>query len=325
MIPALTDYTKPFGTIVTRGIDSRGNDNKGGLNVQQVNDNIIAPFVKMRGVEIPDNVDTTVVEYDAKLYITAASSITLTLGNGAYDGCIVTVVNTTNFSHTLSYNEVGSSVARTSTILPNSLFKILWNGTTWVNITAPSVGEIVVRYPQEQTPSYIYPCTTWEEVTKYDGAFFRAEGGRADPFIEEGGTLTPQSEGTAKNGLSFSGTRKKTGYQSSNPSFSASGSHGHSFSSPNPSSFDDPYGGGDDWSQKGAFIPSEDKDHGTNTYWITGHDWVTFTSTHTPTYDYAGTVSGTHKHSFTPKGSIVSSDSETRPVNYTIQLWKRTA
>lgn len=318
MIPALTDYTKPFGTIVTRGIDSRGNDNKGGLNVQQVNDNIIAPFVKMRGVEIPDNVDTTVVEYDAKLYITAASSITLTLGNGAYDGCIVTVVNTTNLTHTLVVSGTESN-----TILGNSLFKLIWNGNRWANITAPAVGELVEQYPQEKAPSVIFPCTKWEEVTKYDGAFFRTEGGKAAQFIEEGGTLTPQSEGTAKNGLSFSGTRKKTGYQSENPKFSAKGSHGHSFSSPNPSAFDDPYGGVDDWSQKGALRPSEDKDHGTTTYWIkeSGTNWAI--PGHTPTYDYKGTVGGTHKHSFTPKGSIQSSDSETRPVNYTIKLWKR--
>lgn len=337
-IPDFSDYVPPhnvefFGKKVTRGVDPlTGLNNLGGLNVQQVNDNIIAPFVKMRPFVVNANADTnstSEIQFDAKIVFYMPEyeeSITLSLGNASYEGCIVTIMNSTTLTQTISYNEVGSNVARTATVLPLSLFKIMWNGTTWVNITAPSVGETAVQYPTEKEPSVIYPCTTWEEITKYNGAFFRAEGGKAAAFIEEGQELgNPQAQGTAKNGLSFTGTRKKTGTQSSNPTFSASGSHGHTFSSPNPSSFDDPYGGGDDWVQKGGLEPRLDNDHGTKTYWLSHEGPIPYGVGHIPSADYSGTVSGTHKHSFTPKGSIQSSDTETRPVNYTVKMWKRTA
>ena len=46
-------------------------------------------------------------------------------------------------------------------------------------------------------------------------------------------------------------------------------------------------------------------------------------------YDYSTTGGGGHSHGFTPSVSdnisvsISSNDSETRPINYTIRIWKR--
>ena len=97
LIPDITGYTPPFGTKVARTAV-----NKGGLSTQEVNNNIIASFVKMRGVVVGTSDTTSRIEYDAKIIIEAAEPITLTLGNATYRGCRVTLVNNTEFTHILS-------------------------------------------------------------------------------------------------------------------------------------------------------------------------------------------------------------------------------
>ena len=56
--------------------------------------------------------------------------------------------------------------------------------------------EIYVQYPGTSTPAELYNkngiTSTWQIQTSYAGAFFRANGGNADPFISSG-TVTKQS------------------------------------------------------------------------------------------------------------------------------------
>ena len=72
-IPALDGYTPPFGTKKVSG----------GLTTQEVNDNVIAPFVKERPIEITEDSSTGNIEYNASLVINSADAV-LTLGSGTY-------------------------------------------------------------------------------------------------------------------------------------------------------------------------------------------------------------------------------------------------
>lgn len=316
-IPAFRGYTPPFGTMVTRGLDSFYDppiDNKGGLNIQQVNDNIIAPFVKMRAQVVSDNAETTQVEYDAKLHINAAAGVTISLNNASYEGCKVTIINPTNYGHSLSCVYVNGSPTQTYTILPNAVLKIVWNGSRWVNMKAPAVGELFVQYPQEKSPSVIFPCTYWEEVTDYGGAFFRASGGDAKAFISElpqGHTLAEyiQEDATKLNGLSISMEQVQTGERTLNPTFSATSSHGH-----------DLYLTTGFWQGSWQNIIMQGEDYYGEARYIEGSPAYTISS-------YSKTISGKtggdHTHKYTASGTIQSTDTETIPSNFTVKFWKR--
>lgn len=57
------------------------------------------------------------------------------------------------------------------------------------------VGIVLEQYPGQKSPIELFDGSgmEWENISsQYAGCFFRAEGGSAAPFIEEGGTLTPQ-------------------------------------------------------------------------------------------------------------------------------------
>lgn len=316
-IPAFSNYTPPFGTMVTRGIDPySGVDNKGGLNALEVNNNIIAAFCKMRAVEVSASDSTTQVEYDAKLSISAAVAVTLALNSATYTGCKVNIVNTTSIAHTLTYPLIsgGTTTTKTATLLENSITKLMWTGNTWQNISAPAVGRRVVQYPQEKSPSVIYPCTEWEELD-FGGAFFRTfKSGVSDDFISDetldlSDTDTyAQSQGTAVNGLTFTGIADTSGVQSANPTFNMSGNHDHNLNIP---PFND--GGYSDWKWGGSVGYNQRQNYRT---------WNVSTYTMP---NVSGTVSGTHKHTFTTAGTVSSEDSETSPVNLTIKVWKRIA
>lgn len=56
------------------------------------------------------------------------------------------------------------------------------------------IGVIYTQYPLQKSPNDLWgDYSTWEEVTDYSGAFFRASGGNASAFIGEGGTLVVQA------------------------------------------------------------------------------------------------------------------------------------
>ena len=59
------------------------------------------------------------------------------------------------------------------------------------------VGSTYVQYPQQDDPNALFNkngvSSTWA-VINYDGAFFRAQGTGAAPFIDKNGILTPQEE-----------------------------------------------------------------------------------------------------------------------------------
>lgn len=302
MIPDITGYTPPFGKKKSRDISN----SNGGLTTREVNNNIIAPFSDMRGVIVSINEETSELQHDAKLYINAEEEITLTIRSASYIGCSLTIINLTEYEQTL----VCTSVTQASKVLlPYQQLELIWNGTAWVNISAPPIGKIIVQYPKEKAPKLLYPCTSWEEVTYlYGGAFFRTyEENVSDEFIEEGETLTPQVQGTAVNGLRISWSSGETESNTTNPTFNGGRpEHVHYFRSTQ-------HGGSYDYR----------KSSDSYTYDYFPHKLSTTTTT--ATVSLSGGTSGSHNHSMSPAGTIGSDSSETRPDNYAIKMWRRIA
>ena len=147
------------------------------------------------------------------------------------------------------------------------------------------VGVTYLQFPTCESPVDLFPTLTWTEIN-FDGAFFRASGTNADAFIRVGGTLIPQGQGTAVNNLSMG-----------NMSQNATGTI-----------YIDELASG-----YGTFNPYGNISRGSS-------PGVTYTRSASAngTY-YAFNINVQHNH------SLSSTDSETRPVNYTVKVWKRTA
>lgn len=180
--------------------------------------------------------------------------------------------------------------------------RVLYDGSVWKNISnrpdfqdifdhVHPIGEIYIQYPQQTDPNTLYNnadvTCTWTLQAQYDGAFFRASGTNADTFITANDVLTPQSQATAKNGLSLNSKADGTGTADTT---TTNGAHTHSHNI----YCDEANGKG--WLYRTGY----------------GNRWLDNNQTGS---------SGNHTHNI----YIQSTDTETRPTNFTIQIWKRTA
>lgn len=161
------------------------------------------------------------------------------------------------------------------------------NGKAIIDMVWP-IGVIYTQYPQQKSPQELFPNTTWEEVN-YDGAFFRAAGGKAAAFIEESGALSKQGQSI----------------QSHDHSFSWSGSHSHGVTDPGhahgiPTGTQDSRNDGQN---------DHAYSHSTNNSTTSAKTGISINSA---TISISGTTGST-------------GGNETRPENYTIRIWKRTA
>ena len=229
---------------------------------------------------------TVSVSDNTIIRITAGQSISVILEDCVKLGCTVTFINSTAITHTLSCNSVAAN--KLSTIQPNAFFKIAWNGSKWQNIVAPGVGKRITQYPQEESPTDVYPCTSWEEIS-YDGTFFRASGGNAAAFIEKSGVLSKQEQSI----------------QSHKHDFSWSGTHNHGVTDPGHS--------------HGYELGVNDSGTGhggerTSRYFSNASTYSAKTriSVNSATISISGTTES-------------AGGNETRPENFTIRIWKRTA
>ena len=168
------------------------------------------------------------------------------------------------------------------------------------------IGYVYTQYPQQLSPAELFPTFTWTELN-LDSAFFRASGGNADAFISSG-TLTPQSQSTAKNGLKIT----KTGGISTGHVYAYDSAvdcyHTHAVYLANG------YVGGS-YNYRGtlgAFGPYSTNPLDAGATWPSNFP-------HSHTYTFTPSVSDNIA------GTLTSSDTETRPTNYTIKIWARTA
>ena len=169
--------------------------------------------------------------------------------------------------------------------------------------TAHPIGEVYVQFPQQDDPETLYNkdgiTSTWTLID-YDGAFFRASGGNAAAFLNKTDVLTKQSQGTAKNGLSVS----------------------HSLTVGNAAS-------GGTANVTGA--NSRGHTHSLTYYSLkasgTGANTIQYAYPNGNTGINTGGESQNHTHAVYLRGSVSlgNGDTETRPENYTIKVWQRTA
>ena len=161
------------------------------------------------------------------------------------------------------------------------------NGKAIIDMVWP-IGVIYTQFPQQKSPQELFPNTTWE-VVNYDGAFFRAAGGNAAAFIEKSGVLSKQGQSiqSHKHSASFSGNQQ-TGevYLNNNTN-----------------------GGSPIGKCSGIFSSI-----GSAPINLDSGSWTS--------------VPAGFRLSITPSGSVSidkTGSTETKPANYTIRVWKRTA
>lgn len=146
LIPALPEFKPQFGTKI-----QYTPENLGGLSTAEVNTNILMAFSKMRPVPVASSAETTAVEYDAKLCFSPSlgSAVTLTLGDGQYPGCSVTVMNTSGYRNTVR-SRAGSGLE--CALEPYGTMRLMWTGSTWINADI----KIGVVRPNSPTPGDIW-------------------------------------------------------------------------------------------------------------------------------------------------------------------------
>ena len=241
---------------------------------------------------------TVSVSDNTIIRITAGQSISVILEDCVKLGCTVTFINSTAITHTLSCNSVAAN--KLSTIQPNAFFKIAWNGSKWQNIVAPGVGKRITQYPQEESPTDVYPCTAWQEIS-YDGAFFRASGGNAAAFIEKSGDLSKQESQNKAHSHKMD----------------SAGEHNHNRGNMEISGAIS--GLGVSMGASGACYVSNAYS-GSNPRITSDSDARTISFLASRTWTGNTSKDGSHSHTVHDDGG-----SESRPENYTIKIWKRTA
>ena len=138
-VPAIENYTPPFGTKIVKT-----DANKGGLSTVEVNSNIMMPFANMRPKVLTENSSTTEIEYDAKLCFSSSllAGATLELDYGAYEGCRVQVTNLSSYTCTVEYNS-----ATLVSIPTGANVEVLWTGSSWMLSTTGTVATGNVMAP----------------------------------------------------------------------------------------------------------------------------------------------------------------------------------
>ena len=143
-IPNLVGFNSDFGTKVQTTVQ-----NKGGLSTSEVNTNVLMPFTKMRPVEVGSTDTTSTIEYDAKLII-SKTGVTLTLGDGAYKGCAISVMALFSGKSTVVHKSTRLELAQGESLV------LIWNGTDWVNqllLTTYRVNSILWTYDESFNPT----------------------------------------------------------------------------------------------------------------------------------------------------------------------------
>ena len=110
-LPGLPNFSPEFGTKQARGVYTR-----------DMCTDVMLPFLTQRPVVVTQTDTTSEVQRDSKIMLYSATKITLTLGNGAYVGTKLLVMNASAIDH-----DVGSFSVRKGHML-----MLIWNGTAWI-------------------------------------------------------------------------------------------------------------------------------------------------------------------------------------------------
>ena len=146
------------------------------------------------------------------------------------------------------------------------------------------VGVTYTQYPQQASPMELWGSFSTWNVVNYDGAFFRAEGGNANAFIEKTGALVKQQDaikthttgGMSANAIGAFNTRLSDKMGAANTM--------------------------EPWGNVSRGDIFDGYKSGSGDAWVGVNYTINVSHTHT----YSGAA-------------------ETRPYNYTVRIWKRTA
>ena len=332
LLPALGTYSNEFGTKKL----------KGGLSTKECCDDTMLPFRKMRPYEVNEDSETTEIQHNA-VFVVKTVGVTLTLHDSSEDflGCEARVINVSDGAVTVKGGVSGLDGGLDGIEIPakreetflflsdgwHSMFsgyknvitqeiadKAVTNskiadGTVEAEKLAISVfnmnypiGFTYVQFPQQASPNELWGnISTWK-VVDYDGAFFRAEGTNANAFIEKSGVLSKQNQSLQSHSHTINhthtrGTMNITGQIAGAPCgnnlFSSSYANG-AFSLVGWG-----YGKtkGVDWNPDSSLIAN----------FVASRTWT-------------GETSGPSDNNSGSTG-----DTETRPSNYSVRIWKRTA
>lgn len=248
-------------------------------------------------VSVTASCNTGSIGYDKTIVIKASAPCILELGEGAYTGVQVKIINSTQHDHA-----VRGTTARgeDSTLKAGQIQSIIWNGSAWEGLSCPRIDEVYVQFPQQSAPQDLYICTKWTEIS-YDGAFFRASGGNAEAFIEKSGVLSMQESQNKEHshGMDSAGNHK---HGRGNMEITGSIS-----------------GLGVTMGASGAcYISSAYA--GANPRVTSDSDARTITFAASRTWTGNTSENGSHSHTVHNDGG-----NEARPSNFTIRVWKRIA
>ena len=177
LVPALEGY-KP---VVGKKIEYTAL-NKGGLNTQQVVENIAMPFVKQRSILVEESATSSVIEYDASIMI-SGENVTLTLDRGVSPGIEIQVMclKPAKIRYVgITKNSEGLQNTLTDELNAFALANYIWTGTSWFCSSAPGIGAVKEQLPGTPEPFRVYGGQ-WSEL-KLAGMSLRAAGGDARPF-----------------------------------------------------------------------------------------------------------------------------------------------
>lgn len=261
--------------------------------------------------EIKANTTVSSIVADRSFYITAASAVTLTLGAGTV-GVKVRIMNTKNVRHTISCTSVNSTL-NAMHILPYANFEIMWNGSAWQNVSGKQIGDIYSQEPQHESPFDVFPCSDWVEEVQTNGTFRRTTNAPTTFYSKDGTNFYRDIERTQPISFSGLGTATATGSTSYNSKGEAVKHYSGNWTTGNANAFIE---------KSGNLVMQKDC--------FQGHEHL-----YTACDGGSGTKDGgvIHRSPNSHTYGIVSDNShgeprvgdETRPKNYTIRVWKRTA
>ncbi|MDR2815769.1 MAG: hypothetical protein LBB62_03600 [Proteiniphilum sp.] len=116
-VPGFSGYTPPFGTKIT-----------GSITPRDANNNVLAPFGFQRPKTVTETSTTTQIQAHSVFEI-VAGGITLTLGNAAFTGCRVAVINSANSDATV---KSASSPSMSITARAHESVHFEWVNGMWV-------------------------------------------------------------------------------------------------------------------------------------------------------------------------------------------------
>jgi hypothetical protein len=130
-VPGFSGYNPPFGTKVTGSVTPRDNNN-----------NVLMPFGLQRPKVVTETSTTTQIQANIVFEI-VTGGITLTMGNAAFAGCRVTVINSANTDATVKFAATSSA---NITARAHESVHFEWVNGTWAVVNERSEFVDMIAY-----------------------------------------------------------------------------------------------------------------------------------------------------------------------------------